>query len=136
MITAKEVLEDVAGLIESKGLAAKVTGKVYPVSHRPRDSRLEDIIIIHTAGLAGQIQSGTVTINIYVPDVDTDTGVMAEDGYRCKKLERVAAEWAESLTTLVSAYRFSLPQVIHTASEPDIHQHFVVIKLNYEILDI
>ena len=47
-------------------------------------------------------------------------------------MEKLAQAWADSLTAEVSCYKFKLAQTIDTFEEPDIHQHFVCIKLKYE----
>lgn len=89
-----------------------------------------------TTGLPGQIQTGVVTINIYCPDIDPyENGVLVEDGQRCETLEKAAADWVDSLTAAVSNYKFKLQQTIYTEEEPEIHQHFVVVKLQYEYID-
>lgn len=134
--TGKQIQNDVLALLKSGSLPSLISGKVYRRGYRPRDSKLEDAIVIFTTGLPGQIETGVVTINIYVPDIDPyQNGVLVEDGQRCEQLEMVAAEWVESLTTAVSNYRFRLQQTIYTEEEPDINQHFVVVKLKYEYID-
>ena len=67
--TAKEVLNDLRGLVVDSPLAAMLSGQVYMQGQRPRDSRKEDLILIFTAGTAEQVQSGFVTLNIFVPDI-------------------------------------------------------------------
>lgn len=135
--TGKQIQSDVMALLKSGSLPSLISGKVYRKGYRPRDSKLEDAIVIFTTGLPGQIQTGVVTINIYVPDIplDDDTGVLVENGQRTEQLERAAAAWVESLTAAVSNYRFKLHQTIYTEEEPDINQHFVVVKLKYEYID-
>ena len=92
--------------------------------------------MIFTTGLPGQIQTGVVTINIYCPDIDPyENGVLVEDGQRCETLEKAAADWVDSLTAAVSNYKFKLQQTIYTEEEPEIQQHFVVVKLQYEYID-
>lgn len=134
--TGKQIQSDVLALLKSGSLPDLISGKVYRRGYRPRDSKAEDAIVIFTTGLTGQIQTGVVTINIYVPDIDPyQNGAMVEDGRRCEELEIAAAEWVDSLTTAVSNYRFQLQQTIYTEEEPDINQHFIVVKLKYEYID-
>ena len=124
-------------LLKGSELANAVNGTVYRFGYRPRNSKVEDIIVVFTTGFAEQIQTGIVTINIYVPDIDNaNNGVMLENGRRCEELEIAACNWVESLTTDKSDYKFTLQQTIYTESEPEINQHFVVIKLKYELLTI
>lgn len=110
-----------------------ISGEVYRDGQRPRDSKLEDAVVIFTTGVPTQIQTGVVTVNIYVPDIDAfDNGVLTEDGQRCEEMEALAQAWVDSLTAEVSCYRFGLQQTIYTEADADIHQHFVVIHLAYE----
>ena len=136
MKTGKEIQGDVMDLLRGSGLAAMVSGAVYRNGFRPRDSKLEDIIVTFTAGFSEQIQTGVVTVNIYVPDIDPwKNGALVEDGARCAEIERAAAEWAENLSAATSNYLFSLNQTIGTYEEPEIKQHFISVKLKYELFE-
>lgn len=135
--TGKQVQSDVLELLKSGTLPSIISGKVYRNGYRPRNSKLEDAIVIFTTGLTGEIQTGIVTINIYVPDIDPyQNGVLVEDGRRTETLEVAASRWVEALTAGKSDYAFSLQQTIYTESEQDIDQHFVVVKLKYRLLII
>jgi hypothetical protein len=139
MKTAKQIQGDIIGLLRGSHLANAVNGEVYRFGYRPRDSSKEDIIVVFTTGVPDQIQTGIVTLNIYVPDVEdeaTGDGSMLENGRRCEALEVAACEWAESLTADKSDYRFSLQHTVYTEEEPDIKQHFVAVKLKYELLTV
>lgn len=134
--TGKQVQGDIYQLLKGSTLYSMISGDVYRNGYRPRDSRLEDAVVIFTAGLPDQIQTGVVTVNIYVPDIDPyDNGVFVEDGERTEALERMVAEWVESLTADKSSYKIELQQTITTQEAYDIKQHFVVVKLKYRYLD-
>lgn len=134
--TGKQVQSDILTLIKNTTLSSMVTGGVYRNGYRPRDSKLEDIVVTFTTGLAEQIQTGVVTVNIYVPDIDPYTnGVLVENGSRTNALEIAAQAWVETLTPKLSCYKFRLQQTISTDYDPDIHQHFVTVKLVYEYFD-
>lgn len=134
--TGKQVQSDVLALLKSSALPSMISGGVYRNGYRPRDSKQEDAIVIFTAGLPTEIQTGIVTVNIYVPDIDPfANGVLVEDGQRCEELEQAAAVWVENLTCSVSNYKFKLQQTIYTEEEPDIKQHFIVVKLRYEYFE-
>lgn len=134
--TGKQVQGDIYQLLKGSTLYSMISGDVYRNGYRPRDSRLEDAVVIFTAGLPDQIQRGVVTVNIYVPDIDPyANGVLVEDGQRTEALELLAAEWVKSLSTAVSCYKFKLQQTIYTEEEAAINQHFIVVKLGYEYFD-
>ena len=59
-------------------------------------------------------------------------GVFVEDGQRAEEIERLADKWVKSLTADKSCYKFRLQQTIYTEAEPDINQHFIVVKLHYD----
>lgn len=133
MKTASQIQGDIYQMLQSSELSAMISGGLYRDGYRPRDSKLEDIIVIFTYGEVGEVETGTVTINIYIPDIDPfANGVLVKDGARSAELESAAARWVESLTVDKSNYKFRLAQTIYTESEPDIYQHFVVVSLRYK----
>ncbi|MDR0864960.1 MAG: hypothetical protein LBO74_08520 [Candidatus Symbiothrix sp.] len=135
MKTGKQVQSDIIALLKNSALPNAVNGKIYRFGYRPRDSKAEDIIVAFTTGIPDQIETGVVTINIFIPDIeapDTDNGVMLEDGKRSEELEIAAAEFVKSLTVEKSNYKFNLRQTIYTEAELEINQHFIVIKLGYD----
>lgn len=136
MKTGKQIQGDIYKLLKDSTLCSMISGDVYRNGYRPRDSRLEDVVVIFTVGQSDQIQSGVVTVNIFVPDIDPyDNGVLVEDGQRTEEIERLASAWVESLTADVSCYKFDLRQTIYTENEEEINQHFIVIKLGYRYFD-
>ena len=135
--TAKQIQGDIYRMLKESNLATMITGQIYRNGYRPRDSRKEDAVVIFTTGTSGQRPAGVITINIFVPDIDPyANGLYVEDGQRTEQLESAALQWTESLTTGKSDYKFSLQQTIYTEEEPDMHQHFIVVKLKYEYLNI
>lgn len=131
--TAKQIQGDVYTFLKDSSLYSMISGDVYRNGFRPRDSDKEDAVVIFTAGLPDQIQTGVVTVNIYVPDIDPfSNGVLVEDGSRTAEIESLAAQWADSLKAGLSNYRFRLQQAIYTEEDAEIKQHFVVVKLRYE----
>ncbi|MDR1223688.1 MAG: hypothetical protein LBL07_12555 [Tannerella sp.] len=134
--TAKQIEGDIIALLCDSDLANSVNGKIYRFGHRPHNSKAEDIIVAFTTGIPDQIQTGIITLNIYVPDIEDEDiriGVMRENERRCEELEIAASQWVESLTADKSAYKFTLQQTVYTEEEPEISQHFVVIKLKYKL---
>ena len=135
-LTGKRVQSDVYSLLKHSTLSTMISGAVYRKGMRPKDSKQEDAIVIFTAGLPDQVQTGVVTVNIYVPDIDPyDDGLLVEDSERTEEVEGLAQQWVEGLTADRTNYLFRLQQTIFTEYEAEIHQHFVVVKLAYEYFD-
>lgn len=136
MKTSRQIQGDILRLLKGSTLAEQISGKVYRGGTRPRDSRLEDAVVIFTTGTSEEIQSGVVTVNIYVPDIDPyDNGVLVEDIERTEEIEVLARDWVQDLSGK-SDYLFRLQQTIWTAEDAEIRQHFVVIKLRYDLYEI
>lgn len=136
MLTAHKVQTDIMALLADSELCAEVSGKVYRAGYRPRDSRLEDIIVTFVTGTPSQVERGAVTLNIYVPDITPyNDGVYVEDGHRTSLIEELADRWVQSLTTSRANYKFTLLRTISTDNEEAIHQHFVVVQLEYRYKD-
>lgn len=140
MKTAKQIQEDVIDLLRGSTLREQVTGGVYPGGLRPRDSRREDIEVIFTLGNPGQIESGVVTINVFCPDVPEGDGLTpgakVENAKRTREIERLLAEWVETLTPATTGgYLFTPASTIITLPEEETDQHFTSVKLKYRYYD-
>lgn len=132
MLTAHKVQSDIMALLAGSELCAEVSGKVYRAGYRPRDSRLEDIIVTFVTGTPSQVERGAVTLNIYVPGITPyNNGVYVEDGHRVAHIEALAAQWVDSLVARRSNYRFTLLRTISTEHDEVAHEHFVAVQLEY-----
>lgn len=135
--TGEEVEDDIYELVQSSPLKSLIGGAIYKYGMRPRDSKLEDAIVKFITGLDGQIQTGTVVVNIYVPDVDArGDGVYVRNKPRCKAIAMKANEWVKSLTAGTTGYMFELAQTIYTEEESAIRQHFVSVRMKFKLLTI
>lgn len=134
--TGKQVQGDLYRILKDSSLYSEISGGVYREGCRPRNSDKEDAVVVFTAGLVGQVQTGVVTINIYVPGVDPyDNGVFVEDGQRCEELEVLAQAWVDDIVESVNTYEFELDGSISTLWEAEINQSFIVIKLSYRLFE-
>lgn len=132
--TGQQIEDDIFVFAKNSPLATLITGGIYLFGMRPRDSKLEDAVVKFVQGYDDQIQSGTVVINIYVPDFDPfDNGVLVRDITRCTEIEVAANEWVQSFSVTFSDYKFKLAQTIYTQEEPEINQHFISIRLKFRL---
>lgn len=133
MKTGHQIETDIYGFLSESTLVASLSGSLYRKGSRPPDSKLEDCIVIFTTADAEQVQSGTVTINVYVPDIYPYNGVPTENIARCEEIEGLLQAWVDSMTAEVSGYIFKLKKAIHTQREEQIHQSFVVARLDFRL---
>lgn len=134
--TGAQIQGDIMVLLRNSSLADEINGGIYRNGYRPRDSRKEDAVIIFTTSTADEVQEGVVTINIFIPDIDSDdNGTWIENGRRTEQIEIAAQKWFESLSTVKSNYLFSLKQAITTDEMPEINQHFVVVRLGFKLYE-
>ena len=135
MKTGKEILTDMYRMLKGSTLAAAINGGVYVEGHRPPDSRKEDAVVIFTAGLPGDIDTGVVTIHVYVPDKDFGNGYLEEDSGRVAEIEQEAKRWVGGLTAEKSCYKFEPRQAICSQAGENNGQHYVVISLKYKFYE-
>lgn len=140
-LTAGQILDDVYTRLRTSYFATQISGIVYKQSSpeskspRPRNSKLEDAIVIFSTGNAEQVQEGTITVNIYVADIKPfNNGVHVENRQRCEEVEILASQWAELLIEESNDFLFDLGGIIYTESENSINQHFIVVKLKYKLI--
>ena len=124
------------GLLKgSSELTTAITGGVY-AGQRPDNSELEDIVV-NTIDLTQEYhpQIGTSNINIHVADkMQTVSGVQMKlaDRARLKELSAIV------LSVIRSAKFTGLKIIVsnqNTIREADINQHFVNIRINWNIHD-
>lgn len=124
--TAQQLEDHLYALV--KAYAWQVSGSVYHGGLRPRDSKLEDITVSYVSGLAGDVQSAILYVDIYVPDIDPyGNGVLVQNMARTSALEVTAAAFAATLTG--GQFKWELYGNIHSTEVEEIKQHAVVIPL-------
>lgn len=135
MKTGHDIQHAIYTLLQGSALALSVTGGVYKNGYRPRDSKLEDIVVTFTQSTAAQIQDGVVTVNIYVPDVDPRSdGTWVEDGKRTAELERGLLTWLEGVCSSTEL-RLTPQQPPFTMADETARQHFVTLRIRFRYLD-
>ena len=136
MKTGHDIQDEIYGMLKYSALELAVSGEVYKNGYRPRDSRLEDIVVTFTQSTAGQVQDGIVTVNIYVPDIDPyNNGVWVEDGARTAELERAALTWFEGIDRSATDLRLEAAQPPYTMEDSAARQHFITLRIRFMYLD-
>lgn len=129
--TGSEIEQDVYDIIVASPLNEEIRGNVYKEGTRPKDPNSEDAVVSFHTGLDGQFQTGTININIYVPNIDNGSKVFVKDTDRCIYLERKADDIVRSLKP--TDYIFSLGGIIQTFKLENVEEYFVNVKLKFEL---
>lgn len=131
--TGGAVEQDVFNLLKGSAIAAAISGEFYKNGTRPKlqknDIHKEDAIVSFLTGMDGEIQSGVVNLNIYIPDIVSDK-LRVKDAARCLEIESLVSDTIES-NTMDGNYLFELDAMIKTYEEPEIEQHFVNTRIRF-----
>ena len=74
--TEQQIERDFYSFIKESSLGKAIKGSIYRPDMRPADAKTEDLVVKFYTGIDEQIQSGTVIIDIYIPDVKNTDGRM------------------------------------------------------------
>lgn len=124
--TASEVIGYLRKQLLETGIKKVIDGDIYREGNRPKDSDKEDVVLIHTAGLGGQTQTGVITIHLFVPNKHID-----------KRTQELEVALSESLSKLTkSAIRWEVSEIPQAYKIDGVQQHFIHAKLKYKLLNI
>lgn len=123
------IKDDMFRWIKASQLASAVTGKICKQGVRPKNSKLEDVVISVVANENGQIQEAVVNVNIYVMDDQKDDGQYQEASIRLRELCTIAADTLE--VGHGDGFRFQLDsqRVLEVA---DTHEHVINNRISYK----
>lgn len=132
MKTEIEIERDFYTLIKDSSLGAALRGSLYRSEMRPANADGEDLIVKFLAGTDEQIQSGTVLLNLYVPDVEIDGGRKVADKNRIGELQRLILDFVEDCDD--TDYWIKTDGTPYSTYNPDIEQHLIVTRLKFQRL--
>jgi hypothetical protein len=136
MKTSQDIVTDFINLLKGSALAEYAAGSIYRQGIRPRNSIAEDIVVMFSGGLTNQVQEGTVTITIWVQDIEGVYGALLPNIARIRELEHFAAEWVKSIQNgKAGGYFTRLARTIETYEDISIKQHFISVAINYKIVE-
>ena len=119
-------------------LETPLSGSVYYKGTRPLQKEQggtdkEDVIVACLAGNESQLQSGSCVVNVYIPDCLTNSGMYMRD----KRRTDVVEAWLKTIPALLSVndIYFKRSSMVLTIEEMSIHQHFVSLKMDFQLLN-
>lgn len=117
-------------LIKASDIPGRVSGKVYKVP-RPVNSQLEDVVISVVARSASEIQSFSVNVNLYVPDIKREDDYI-ENTVRLRELSRFCSDFFE--TIVKDNYILNLDEQ-ECMKVNDVNFHCISNKLKLRIIN-
>jgi hypothetical protein len=118
----------------SEDLKAAINGGIYTEDERPDNSEKEDITVnTITITRAYSPQKGTSNVNIYVPDLKLTINKQEQRKVNKERLRQITDL---VVSTLESARIFGLTFWITnetTIKEPQIYQHYVNLRIEWNI---
>lgn len=113
--------------------------KVYQAGMRPREdwraAYQKNMEIALTYAESGQVESGTLTVMVFVRDVPDQAvdGAPVEDAEATKQVEGMLAYLAERLTPdRTGGYLYKPLTIPQTFASPETGEHFVSMKIGYK----
>ena len=117
-------------IIKSSDIPSKISGKVYKVP-RPVNSMLEDVVISVVARSTSEIQSFTVYVNMYVPDIKREDDYIEDTG-RLRVLCRLCSDTFESI--IKDNYILNLDEQ-ECQKVNDVNFHCISNQINFRIIN-
>lgn len=129
--TEIQIERDFYSFVENSDLGKAIEGKVYRSEMRPADAKTEDLVIKFLAGLDGQIQTGVVILNLYVPDIPFGSdGKYAPNKSRIGELEELILSFIESAGD--DEYLLESDGSPSTVYNDEIEQHFIYSRIKFQ----
>ncbi len=133
--TPEEIEGDVYRLINSSPIKKAIKGKVYRKDLRPDNATTEDVVVIFSSGVNSQIQSGTVEVNVYVPDISIPGySSKKKNEPRVKELGNIINEWIEQVDSI--EYEFDVLVTPTAIGIEGIEQHLISVLLEFKRITI
>ena len=131
MKTQNEILTDIFLLINASPITA-LNGGVYKKT-RPTNSELEDCVINVIPGTAAKfLQNGALYVKIFYKDIFANN-TYYEDSVNAQSKELLLYNFSETLLRTVG-YHFDIrSRELYSESVSEIYQHYVILKINFQI---
>ena len=127
--TEQEIERDFYSFVKNSPLGISIKGKVYRDEMRPANAKSEDLIVKFYTGVDGQIQTGTVIIDIYVPDIANGDGRKVKNSPRIAELQRLVLEFVENNEN--TEYQMETELSPYTIPSEEIEQHEIKTRIKF-----
>lgn len=127
--TEQQIERDFYSFVNNSPLGKAIKGKVYRDEMRPTDAKTEDLIIKFYTGVDGQVQTGTVILDIYVPDITNKDGRKVKNSPRIAELQELVLNFIENNNN--TEYLMETELSPYTIKSEEIEQHEIKVRIKF-----
>lgn len=127
--TEQQIERDFYSFVNKSTLGKAIKGKVYRDEMRPTDAKTEDLIVKFYTGLDGQVQTGTVILDIYVPDITNKDGRKVKNSPRIAELQVLILDFIENNDN--TEYLMETELSPYTIKSEEIEQHEIKVRIKF-----
>lgn len=131
--TEMQIERDFFTFVKKSALGQAIKGTVYRSEMRPADAQTEDLVVKFYTGIDSQIQTGTVILDLYVPDVPYGKcGRKVSDKQRIGVLQELVLSFVEDNAD--TEYWMETETSPYTIEVEDIEQHCIKTRIKFNRL--
>lgn len=127
--TEQQIERDFYSFVNKSPLGKTIKGKVYRDEMRPADAKTEDLIVKFYTGVDGQVQTGTVILDVYVPDITNKDGRKVKNSPRIAELQVLILDFIENNDN--TEYLMETELSPYTIKSEEIEQHEIKVRIKF-----
>ena len=127
--TEQQIERDFYSFVNKSPLGKSIKGKVYRDEMRPADAKTEDLIVKFYTGVDGQVQTGTVILDVYVPDITNKDGRKVKNSPRIAELQVLILDFIENNDN--TEYLMETELSPYTIKSEEIEQHEIKVRIKF-----
>ena len=127
--TEQQIERDFYSFVNKSPLGKAINGKVYRDEMRPADAKTEDLIVKFYTGVDGQVQTGTVILDVYVPDITNKDGRKVKNSPRIAELQVLILDFIENNDN--TEYLMETKLSPYTIKSEEIEQHEIKVRIKF-----
>lgn len=131
--TEIQIERDFFQFVKESPVADILHGGIYRRGQRPYNAHTEDCVVKFLSGIDGEIQSGTVILNIYVPYITYRDGRKGEDLQRIGDIQQTVED--SLCNSIFNEYYIVKDGTPRTYQEDKIEQSIIAVRIYYKRLN-
>lgn len=130
--TENQVERDFFIYIKESNLGNAIRGNVYRPDMRPSDAKTEDLVVKFYTGVDAQVQTGTIILDLYVPDTKSKDGRMVRNHSRIGALQEEIQSFIDGFSE--PEYLIETEVSPYTIEVEGLSQHCIKTRIKFQRL--